>query len=442
MRRRNWTPLECIADRLRHSANPLERHSLFVGQGYPQAYPVLLDTDLLFEHMHIIGPTGSGKTTMGLLTYILQLIWRGDGPVIIFDGKGDPGLFNSVRAAARLSGRVFKWFTNKPYRSTYVFNPWDQKLLRRLTLPDILGFITQYLNLYHGDDYGRAWFSINARILLRRAILETIPDVERHDLLAPGKENRLFPKYGPIQSFRDLYPIIRDLAHDSDEFKAAQHLAFIIESLTDFPQLNLAPNRSVSHPALDHAIHMPEVIREKQVIYFYLEGALDLAAVAEIAKMALYSLLVAAIAHCDSYGSPPRIYCVCDEAQVIIGKNIETILAQARSHGLACILAHQSMSQLNPPGGVDVRELFMACTVIKQIFGARDPWLMQYISSTSGATKYFTQSYNVAAENLLAGAVGPQFASPSRDGVQRSRHPGVHRARYDSPGHPRRKPRA
>jgi hypothetical protein len=41
----------------------------------------------------------------------------------------------------------------------------------------------------------------------------------------------------------------------------------------------------------------------------------------------------------------------------MIAKNIEDVLAQSRSRGMACILAHQAMSQLNSPGGVDLREL-------------------------------------------------------------------------------------
>jgi hypothetical protein len=416
MKRRDWTFLDAISDRLRHSRNPAERRSIYKGQSYHYGYPVLLDTDLLSEHMQVLGPPGAGKTSLGLQTDVIQLIYQGNGPVVIFDAKGDPAFFHSVRQAAKRAGRTFKWFTNKPYRSTYIFNPWDQKLLSRLTLPDILGLITNSLNLHHGEDYGRAWFGMNARILLRRAILETVPHADKRNLVTPHEQSRLFPKYGPIQSFCGLYPILRDLAHDSDEFRAAQHLTFIIESLTDFQQINLAPDQHPNHPALDHAIHMPEVIREKQVVYFYLVGAVDLAAVAELAKLALYSLLMAAIEYHDEYGVPARIYSVWDEAQVMIAKNIEMVLAQARSNGLGCILSHQSMSQLNPPGGIDLRELVMTCTVAKHVFGVRDPWLLQYISNTSGTTKYFRKSYDVAAQDVLNGTVGPQFTCQGGDG--------------------------
>ena len=199
-------------------------------------------------------------------------------------------------------------------------------------------------------------------------------------------------------------------------------------------QLNMAPNRVPHGPALDNAIFMPEVIRDKQVVYFYLVGAMDVASVAEIAKLALYSLLMAVIAYHDEHGEPPRVYSVWDEAQVMIAKNIENVLAQARSHGLACILAHQSMSQLNPPGGVDLRELVMACTAVKQVFGVRDPWMLNYISNTSGTTKYFRRSYNVSAADAIAGTAGVHrdVRRPRRYVACQYRR--IHRPAADIPG--------
>ena len=417
---RPHTTLDVMTDRLSHSSNSVERRSLYMGRTYHQGIPTLLDTNLLFEQMHVLGPPGSGKTTLGLENIARQLVARNDGPLVIFDNKGDIGLFNSVRHMAQMCGRQFKWFTNRPFRSTYVFNPWDHRLLKRLALTDILGLITQSLNLHHGSDYGRAWFSINARILLRRAILETVSDANKRNLTNPGGQQRLFPRYGPIQSFRDLHGILRDLAHDNDDFKAAQHLAFIAESLCDFPQLNLAPNREPNHPAVAHGIFMPEVIHKKQVVYFYLAGVLD-HAVAEIAKLALYSLLTAAIDYYEQHGQPPRVYTIWDEAQIMVAQNIQHVLEQSRSSGMACIMAHQAMSQLNPPGGVDLRELFMTCTNIKRLFGVRDPWMLDHIARTSGTTKYYRSSYDVTPGHVLAGRVSPAYACRDHDDQRRIR---------------------
>jgi hypothetical protein len=150
---------------------------------------------------------------------------------------------------------------------------------------------------------------------------------------------------------------------------------------------------------------MPDVIRQKQVVYFSLVGATDVASVAQIAKLVVYSALIAAITHRDRYGERPKIYLVCDEAQTIIAQNIQNVLAQAREHGLACVLAHQTMSQLNPPGGVDLRELVSNCTCIKQVFTARDSASKKSISDISGQVGYYTPSWRQSVFDVLCGDV-------------------------------------
>ena len=105
MFRKYTTRVDAIVDRLLHSSNPVEQRSLYAGRTYHQGIPVLLDTDQLVEHMHILGPTGSGKTSLGIETIVRQLIARNDGPVVILDGKGDIGLFNRARHMAYLTDR-------------------------------------------------------------------------------------------------------------------------------------------------------------------------------------------------------------------------------------------------------------------------------------------------------------------------------------------------
>ena len=68
-----YSPAESIADRLRHSRNLRERRSICAGRTCHHGIPVLLDTDQLLEHMHIVGPTGRGKTS---LAQVPQLVWK------------------------------------------------------------------------------------------------------------------------------------------------------------------------------------------------------------------------------------------------------------------------------------------------------------------------------------------------------------------------------
>ena len=102
-------------ERLRNSRNLRERRSLLFGYHIPDGFPILLDDKLLFEHMLLLGSTGTGKTSISLQGLAIQLIRRGDGPVVIFDCKGDPSLFHTIRLETQRTGRAFKWFTNTAF---------------------------------------------------------------------------------------------------------------------------------------------------------------------------------------------------------------------------------------------------------------------------------------------------------------------------------------
>jgi hypothetical protein len=116
-----WDRLDGYCDRLLKSRNVKERNSIIIARTLTNDYPVLIHLKLLFEHFHILGGTGIGKTTLGLMTNLIQLIRRKDGPVVIVDCKGDMALFNTARLEAERAGRKFKWFTNRQGHSTYVF---------------------------------------------------------------------------------------------------------------------------------------------------------------------------------------------------------------------------------------------------------------------------------------------------------------------------------
>ncbi len=107
-----------------------------------------------------------------------------------------------------------------------------------------------------------------------------------------------------------------------------------------------------------------------------------------------------------------------EQAQALIGQNIQQVLAQARSHGLACFLAHQTMSQLNPPGGADLRELVLSCSSVKKVFSARDPWLQKYLAEMSGLVRYAQYDYQQKSSHRAQGRHGVKLALRDEDGVR------------------------
>ncbi|PHQ35139.1 TraM recognition domain-containing protein [Rhodopirellula bahusiensis] len=413
---RDWSELDGYIQRVQNSRNSIERRHNIVGIHATGKYPILADTDLQFEHQHVLGPTGVGKTALSLTTDVIQAIRRGDGPSIIIDCKGDRALFETARLEAERAGRTFKWFTNKPGRSTYLFNPLAHLNDPQFTLPEILGVILQSLNLYHGDDYARAYFGKEVRTLLRDAYLATMPDEQSRRGIGGG---RRFRREGKIESFWDLDDVLKELAANSRQYEAAKHLSMIVQSLCDFEQLSLTPSRDPNETAIEHAISMPEAIEEKQVLYFYLVGSLDVASVGELARLALFAANAAAIKYRDRTNEKPRIQFIADEAQCLVAKNIETVLQQARDAGIAFTFAHQSLSQLKLPGGVDLTQQVLNSTCIKRYHAARDPASQKYISDISGTTTYYSRKWKQFKKRIDAGIVSSRYACTDPDGVMR-----------------------
>ena len=105
--------------RLRQSRNPLERRCIWTGCSLAEGYPILVDRKLYFEHVHVVGSTGMGKTALSLTSDLIQLIRNNSGEdaaggIVIIDCKGDPALLHTAREEAAAAGRTFKWFTNQP----------------------------------------------------------------------------------------------------------------------------------------------------------------------------------------------------------------------------------------------------------------------------------------------------------------------------------------
>lgn len=415
--REAWLSFDGYVDRLINSRNERERRSVLLGYVESMEFPILLPTKLLFEHLHILGASGIAKTSLGLAPLAMQLIRRGDAAVVIIDGKGDQAFFNLARHEAAQGKSRFRWFTNKPRRSTFVFNPFAQQHLQHLSLEEVVGFVTQALNLIHGMDYGRAWFTLLSRVSTKRTFASSDVFVQR--TLAQQSGEGLPDGSAPfsIDSFRKLYDSLKTAVQDNKELGNAQHICMAVEMLTTFEQLNLSPSLHPDHPAMKNAIHMPDVLANNEVVYFALMGLMDLASVAEIARLALFSTLLAAQNHFEQTGKRPKVYVLIDEAQVVIGQNLSIVMEQARSYGVSIILSHQNLNQLAPPGGVDLRRVIWECTTNKLIFSARDPETQKLLVTSSGGAPYYDLSWSQAKETVGSGQLGLEYGLVDEEGI-------------------------
>jgi hypothetical protein len=376
-------PWDNRIDRIQNSRNALEREHLYLGSSLHHDYPILLHRDLIHRHAHILGDTGSRKTSLGLAPLLAQLIASEDSSVLVLDLKGDMALFECARLEAEAAGLPFKWFTNVTGRSSYLFNPLEQSHLPLLTPNQRTQGILQALSLEYGEQYGRAYFSALHEIVLLNYL--------RH--------------YGQyIHSFKDLRRYVVDpMAYERvghvDDWEKARHLAMVVDKLSSVYSLNLTSNDVPDQPALiAEQIDIPSLLRDKQVVYFFLPAAQEPTTVSPIAKLALFALLASASRR--SPDQPHRVHVFIDEFQRILSENIQLLLEQSRSMQLSLILSNQTFAQLQR-AQMDITDTVDSCTAFRQTFRASDLKSMERLEKASGEALYHTLSWHQDVYSML-----------------------------------------
>ena len=363
------TPWDNRIERIRRSSDPLETEHFYLGAALEGDFPVLYHQDLSYGHAHILGDSGSRKTSTGIAPYLTQLIDRQDCSVLVIDLKGDKALFEAAREEADAAGIPFKWFSNITGVPSFVFNPFAQSHVPSLTTNQLTEGIMQALALDYGEDYGRGFYSA------------------LNDLVLGGYLKR-YRKH--VSSFKELHRFVSDksafsgIGSDSD-WEKTRHVARVIEKLADVESMNLTAPTPEAPRAIEEQIDLPAMLREKQVVYFYLSSIQEQSNAQKMAKLAMFSLLTAADRR--PKGDKNRVYVFVDEFQRVVSENVSIFFEQARSKRLHFILANQTIGQLDKQG-VKLTDVVESNTAFKQSFRATDEKSIKRLMETSGEAVY------------------------------------------------------
>lgn len=368
-------------DRILNSRDLCEREHLLLGRSLAGDYPVLLHRGLLHQHAHLVGDSGARKTSLGIAPTIAQLIAANNASVVVIDLKGDRALFETARLEAAAARAEFRWFTTETNHSSHVFNPLQQSHFAEFTPSQKTQLILEALGLDYGDAYGRGFFSAVSEIVLLN-----------------------FLRHFRVQSFTQLNAIVSDkraygVIGNPDDWNNARHLSVLLDRLASVPNLNLTQQDLADRPAArTAAIDMAHLLARPQVVYFNLRSSVAPIVSPAIAKLVMYSLFSAAAQRRPDQNL--RVYVVIDEFQQVVSENIPLVLEQARSSGLAFLIAHQSLQQLDKKA-VDIRETVSACTAFKQFFRASDVRTIKQLEELSGEATYESLSWTQAIDPVL-----------------------------------------
>ena len=361
-----------IVSHLRHSRNPIERRSVFMGRVLGDGSPVIVPKETFREHGHFLGDTGTGKTSLGFLPLIEQLMSGGDCSVVVVDLKGDSReLLTTLQCAAEQGERntnrsiPVRHFTNQVGRSTFAFNPLTQPHWSKFELYTRTDILCAAMGLNYGSDYGQGFYSsTNAGVLYHT--MRTYPNLNTFRELADRVG------YVAVNAKkRELHPEVR---------RAGVHVHEVLKRLGAFEAMNVTDGH-YANDVTREAIDMADVFTNPQGLYSHLPSTLAPGSSPEIARLVVYFLLSAAARTNRKH----QVYLVIDEFQRMVASNIEYILQLARSMDVSVILANQSMDDLRTSSSNLIPTIDANCRY-RQWFGASAMEDRQRIVDSSGET--------------------------------------------------------
>ncbi len=371
---------------LRESRDPIERTSLFVGRVVDDGSPVLVPRKVYQEHVHGLGNSGSGKTSLFLCPTIEQLVMPGDASLIVLDLKADTlELLASLIAAAEVCREKIgitlplKVFSNQRNRATFAFNPMTQPYWSQLDTLTRTNILCAALGLIHGTDYGKSWFTDAVMAVLHHT-LKTYPHTRTFRELAEH--------IGIVVTSakkKDLHPEVRE---------AGVHIHEIVKRLAECEALNVAQGTGHDQEVLEEMIDLEQVFQTPQLMYFHLPSTISPSAAPEIARLVTYLLLAAA----TQTDRKHQVFLVIDEFQRMVAGNLENILQLARSMGIGIILANQSLADLQR-SGTDLIPAIEANCRMRTWLAVSSSEDRERLIRDSGMTVDFKHSYTLSQDH-------------------------------------------
>lgn len=330
---------------------------------------ISLDRTQLDKHGHIHGSPGSGKTALGFLPLILQLVRHHHrSPIIVLDLKGEEELFHPIRVECEKSGRSFRYFSSASDKSTYLFNPLAQDNFTALTLREKCEFLLDALHLNHGEGYGKRHFSHQNRL----ALMQTLRSKQE------------------AQSFEDIQSAIAQELKGHRARDASQLIAEIAAT-ADLPQISLsATSSNLPSGVVEEAISIRRALRNAEVLYFWLPPASGSMTPAHIGQMVLHSLRAAAAAR--PHGKRDLTYLFIDEFQVMAGANLRSAFEQVRQAGVTIMTATQTRATLQSDRDVDLWPIVGEAAHFRQYFDVEELGLRKELVDLFGTADVLYRS--------------------------------------------------
>ncbi|MCL5290715.1 MAG: TraM recognition domain-containing protein [Firmicutes bacterium] len=330
--------------------------------------PVTLPVDRLTEHIHILGGSGTGKTSFAVLPLCLQAIQR-NMPVVAIDFKGDEQAVKLLAREAGVRGKKFYFFTLKPGLKSNTYNP--------LNFGDTHAKIERIMTALDINFEGEAKFYSYCQQAVFYPLVKYLDS--RGISYGPGDIRLLLQN--PI--------LLEKLTGESVDQKQIKGLVAALTRYGDIDIINKLPTD----------IDLGNIIRQGDVCYFDLRSAIAPEISRALGKMVAMELqsLAAERSQQDTIAM-----IAIDEFQNMACSAFTNVISKVRSANYGLVLANQALGDLR-----DVSYGFLNTVITntstKIIFNVEDPGDAEYFSRRSGQVVVTSSSLSTRF-NKLAGS--------------------------------------
>lgn len=313
---------------------------------------IVVDEEKLNHHVHVLGPTGSGKTSLVILPLAKQAIDKERGCCFI-DFKGDEVFKRYVQLKAKEKGKKFYYFSIDPNEASVGYNP--------LSSGDVYSKVDRIMTALELIYQGPAGFYSNVQTMTFVELLK--------EMVKASKEINFLSAKAALEDEHFL----------DDMDVSRQEVKGLLAAISWIAGIDVI-NR--------HELDLARVIKDGDIVFFALKSQVNTRLAEAIGRMLIIDLKSQAVGREET--SPPYFIFI-DEFQNLACSHFVDVISKVRSANFCLILSNQSRGNLSSVSSAFENAIFTN-TATKVIFMQEDPQDARFWSDKTGQTTYQDKS--------------------------------------------------
>ena len=313
---------------------------------------VVVEESVLNRHLHVLGPTGGGKTSLVMLPLAEQATEKGRGCCFI-DFKGDEVFKKCIQQKAKEKGKKFHYFSIDPDEPSIGYNP--------LSSGDIHSKVDRIMTALKLIYEGPAGFYSNVQVMAFEGLLKEMEKANKEITFLSIKSALINQHF------------LKRMRVDAQEIKG---LFAAISSIAEIDVINR------------NDLDLSKIIKNGDLAFFALKSQVNTRLAEAIGRMLIIDLKSQAVWRKEI---DPPYFIFIDEFQNLACSHFVDVISKVRSANFCLVLSNQSRGNLSSVSPAFENAIFTN-TATKVIFMQEDPFDAKFWSDKTGQTTYQDRS--------------------------------------------------